>query len=195
VSVGAVSWRRPRIRIGLALLVALAGCASSPTARQFTLAARPGAQSERYSGNIAVRAVNLPKYLDRPQLVRYSDAYELSMSEFERWGEPTGDMVTRVLIRDVAVRLPRSQVFAASGPLTGPVDATLEVNIAHFEAEPAGPVVLSAQWLFQREGKKGRLRSADIRVQANANGPTDLAAAMSDALAQLSDRITASPPD
>jgi uncharacterized lipoprotein YmbA len=73
--------------------------------------------------------------------------------------------------------------------LTVQADGTLEVNISRFEVEPAGPVRLTAQWIFRPEGKKSRLRSEDIRVDGSPNGPTDLVSAMSDALGQLSDRI------
>jgi uncharacterized protein len=187
--------RQHLLRVGalLGFVVSLAACWGSDPARVFTLVSRPGPQQERVTGAIAVRPVDFPKYLDRPQLVRRTDPYELRMSEYERWGEGVSDMITRVLVNNLAMRLPRSQVFASSSGLTAAGDRTLEVSISRFEAEPAGAVVLAAQWQFLGDDRrKARLQSADIRVEGNPEGPTSLVATMSDALGQLSDRIAAS---
>jgi uncharacterized lipoprotein YmbA len=101
-----------------ALLPALGACSTTPSPRLFTLAPRPGTPDDRFSGTIDVKRAELAKYLDRPEIVRYRDAYELSLSEYVRWGEGLGDMVTRVLVADLAQRLPRGQAYASSGPLT-----------------------------------------------------------------------------
>jgi uncharacterized lipoprotein YmbA len=181
-----------RWAFAFALLAGLVACSSSPQPRLFTLASRQGPPAEQFSGTIAVKPVDFPKYLDRPQLVRYADPYELKTSEFDRWGEGMPEMLTRVLINDLQSRWPRSHVVEASGPLTVPSDATIEVDISRFEAEPAGTVVLTAQWVLQREGKKAQVRSEQIRIDAAANDPNDLVAAMSDAVGQLSSRIASS---
>src|SRR5260370_4626261 len=132
----------------LALLPALSACAPTPSPRLFTLAPQPGTPDNRFSGTINVKRAELAKYLDRPEIVRYSDHYQLSMSEYVRWGEGLGDMVTRVLVQDLAHRLPRSQLYAASGPLALPSPAvTVEVNVDKFEPNPSGAVVLLAQWV------------------------------------------------
>lgn len=184
----------PRLFACLLLLAGVAACAASEPARTFTLVSRPGAQHEHALSALAVRPVEFPKYLDRPQLVRRSDPYELRMSEFERWGEGMGDMITRVLIDDLAIRLPRTQVFPSSGAFAPPSDTTLQVSISRFETEPSGTVALTAQWQFQGgDRRRPQLQSADIRVDGTPDDkPTQLVAAMSDALAQLSDRIAAS---
>jgi uncharacterized protein len=174
----------------LALLPTVGGCSTTPSPRLFTLAPRPGTPDNRFSGTIEVKRVELAKYLDPPEIVRYVDAYELSMSEYVRWGEGLGDMVTRVLVEDLAQRLPRSQAYAASGPLTLPgPNVTIEVNIDRFESDPSGAVVLAAQWVAHHERSGDRIRSEQIRVAVGSSDPTAQVAAMSDALGQLADRI------
>ena len=181
---------RRRIFAVLALLPALGACSTTPPPKLFTLAPRPGTPDNRFAGAISVRRAELAKYLDRPEIVRYSDPYQLSMSEYVRWGEGLGDMVTRVLVADLAQRLPRSQPYAASGPLTPPSPiVTIDLNIDKFEPDPSGAVVLVAQWMAHRERTGDRIRFEQIRVAVEANDPTAQVAAMSDALAQLADRI------
>ncbi len=173
----------------LALLPSLGGC-STPSPRLFTLAPRPGVPDDRFSGTISVKRAELAKYLDRPQIVRYSDTYELSLSEYVRWGEGLNDMVTRVLVEDLSQRLPRSQVYAASGPLTmPPPDVTLELDIEKFETDPSGAVVLLAKWLAHRERRGDQLRSSHIQVVTSSADAASEVAAMSDALGQLANEI------
>ena len=116
----------------LGLVAILAGCVTSPPTQLYTLAPQPAAsgssappRAQRSSETIAVKPVALPKYLDRPQVVRFRAPYELTAADYERWAENLDDIVTRVLIADLAARLPRSNVVASSGPLTMPADATV----------------------------------------------------------------------
>ncbi len=127
---------RRRLMAGLGLLAALESCTTSPNSRFFTLVPQPAAPSAgRSPATVAVKPVELAKYLDRPQIVRHSDAYELQISDLERWGEEMRDMVTRVLIENLTLRLPASQVVGASGSLTIRPDVTVEVDISRFDAD------------------------------------------------------------
>ena len=196
----------------LASLPSLAGCSTSPTPKLYTLAPRPAtpvsrsatagsgstAPASRAAMTVMVRQVEVAKYLDRPQIVRYSDAYEMSASEFERWGEGLSDMVTRVLVENLSQRLPASQVYAASGPLNLPsADVTVEVNIYKFDADPGRTVILAAQWVVHSgSGRKAQdhLRAREFRIAPTSSDTAAQVAAMSDALGQLADQIAGSLP-
>jgi uncharacterized lipoprotein YmbA len=181
---------RRRLITGLGLLAALEGCTTSPNSRFFTLVPQPAAASAgRSPATVAVKPVELAKYLDRPQIVRRSDAYELQIADIERWGEEMRDMVTRVLIENLTLRLPASQVVGASGSLTIRADVTVEVDISRFDADQNGQVFLDARSAVQRDGRRPSLWSDRITVQPASPSITDLVAAMSDALGQLSDHI------
>lgn len=181
---------RRRLVVGLGLLAALEGCTTSPNSRFFTLVPQPAAPSAgRSPATVAVKPVELAKYLDRPQIVRHSDAYELQISDLERWGEEMRDMVTRVLIENLTLRLPASQIVGASGPLTIRADVTVEVDISRFDADQNGKVFLDARSAVQRDGRRPSSWSDRIAVQPASSSIPDLIAAMSDALGQLSDHI------
>lgn len=183
-----------RFVAGFGLLALLAGCGTSPTPRLFTMAARPAPSPAQSSMKVVVKAVELGKYLDRPQIVRYSDPYELQIAELERWGEGMRDMTTRVLIEDLLLRLPGSQIIAESSPLSLTADATLEVDISRFDADETGEIMLDARWAVQRGVQRTvirqeRIRQERIRFRPASTSITDFVAAMSDALGQLSDHI------
>jgi uncharacterized lipoprotein YmbA len=173
------------------LLLAAFGCTSSTPPKLYTIVSRPGADGGRAPATVMVRTVEVAKYLDRPQIVRYGAPYELEANEFERWGEGMRDMTTRVLVEDLALRLPRSQVYAGSGPLTITADATVELEITRFDPDPDGAVVLAARWVVQQQRRSPRLRTERIRVAPASKDTDALVAAMSDALAQLGDHIAA----
>jgi uncharacterized lipoprotein YmbA len=99
------------------------------------------------------------------------------------------DMVTRVLIENLTLRLPTSQVVGTSGSLTIRADVTVEVDISRFDADQNGKVLLDARSAVQREARRPSLWSDRITVQPASPSVPDLVAAMSEALGQLSDRI------
>ncbi len=171
-------------------LPALAGCSTSPPPKLYTLASRPAAPVNRAAASVGVKQVEVAKYLDRPQIVRYTDPYQLSALEFDRWGEGPSDMVTRVLIENLAQRLPGSHVYAVSGPFTLPsADVTIEVNIDRFDADAGGAVILAAQWVVHNGKKKDQFRSQEVRVMPTSGDTAGQVAAMSDALGQLATQI------
>jgi uncharacterized lipoprotein YmbA len=181
------------IAAAFAFLIIPAGCSTAPSAKLYTLAARPAPPVADPAKTISVRHVEIAKYLERPQIVRYLDPYQIDALEFDRWGEELGDMVTRVVVADLALRLPGSEVYAATGPLTLPrSDITIEINIDKFDADPGGAVVLAAQWVVHGGKHRDKLRSEQIRVATTSNDATAQVAAMSDALGQLANLIAAS---
>jgi len=182
---------RRRVVGQIAALAVLSGCSTSPSARVFTLSTMPGAKDEKVAKVIGVKPLDYPKYLDRAQLVRNSDPYELKTSEFERWGEGMGDMLTRVMVNDLADRLPSSHVLETSGPVTVTYDVMIEISISRLETAPSG-VVLDAQWAIRPEGRTPILRSYVAKTDGGTAAPTALAAGISDALGTLSDHIAAS---
>lgn len=177
-----------------ALVLPLAACGSTPP-RLYTLAAVPGPTASGPT-DIALRTVGVPRYLDKPQIVRYSSAYELQASESERWGEPFGNMVSRVLAENLSQRLPGSNVYPAGGVVSGPAPTVIEVEIARFDIQPDGSVVLAAQWAVRPSSERVApyVRSGLFREQAASAQTGEEVLAMSRALGQLSDQIASQLP-
>jgi uncharacterized protein len=172
-------------------LAALCGCNSSPPPALYTLVARPGPRIDRTLAPIALRPVEVPKYLDRAQIVRRRTPLEFEVSDFERWGEGFDDMVTRVLLDDLALRLPRTELTIA-GTKVAPQDAvTVALDLARFDADPGGTAVLEARWTIRRGATAEPVRLQRIAVRAAGQKTADIVAAMSNCLAQLADSIAA----
>ncbi|MBK1657091.1 PqiC family protein [Paracraurococcus ruber] len=180
---------RRRALLGAALL---AGCARSPEPRLFTLAPRPGEARAGGPATIELRRPGLAGYLDRPEIVRAAGPYQVGLAGAERWAEPFGDMLGRVLAENLSQRLPGSTVFTEAGGLSADADGVVELDVQRFDADAAGLVALLAQVAVRRSGSRRaapRARSLRITVPAAAGDTPAMVAAMSTALGQLADAV------
>ena len=137
--------------------------------------------------NIELRAIGLPRYLERSQIVRSSEDYRMDVLSNEWWGEPLDAMLARVLVEELGQRLPGSTVYSDSGAITATPDATVEVNIQRFDLNRQGELLLVAQIAVEARGPSTR-GVHFVKRPANTTTPA-LVAAMSVATADLADTI------
>ena len=168
----------------------LARCAS-PDPAIYTLRAMPGAVVG--SGPMAVKIARpgLAGYLDRPEIVRDSSVSRLTLNSGERWGEPLGDMMGRVLALDLAQRLPGSSVFTEAGTISVDPSATVELDVQRFDLDQSGAVILLAQVAVEqgRSHDPAFTRSLRMTVTPASTRTPDVVAAMSQTVGQLADSI------
>ena len=175
--------------LGAALAIALAadwvaGCSSSPPTRFYTLsdtasevAPPPGV------GRVEVTGVNVPGELDRPEVVRRVGPNQLSISGLDRWGAPLDQIIRRVLSDDIGRRVP--------APVPGR-EYPVSVDIHEFYGDESCNVTLRAAWTVrQPHAAAAQPANEDIQVPSSGACPVTLAATMSIAVGQLSDRIIA----
>lgn len=133
---------------------------------------------------VGVGPVSLPAYLDRPQIVMRPVHDTIAIMEFEQWGEPLRDGVTRVLAVNLARLLPDSVVVVFPWRSTEKVRYQVVVEVAQMDGPPGGSLALDARWrVLDRSGNEivGRV----LRL-GEPTGAGTTAAAMSRALGTLS---------
>jgi uncharacterized protein len=169
----------------------LAGCAS-PTPEFYTLVAVPGAVRTIAARSVELRRIGLALYLDRPEIVRSAAQYRLLVADRQRWGEPFGSMIGRVLTENLVQRLPGTAVYAQAGAISARAETVLEIEIQRFDTDASGQVVLLAQAAVRRQDSRETV--ADTLRITETPGGTDtasLVAAMSAALGELADQVAA----
>jgi uncharacterized protein len=188
----------PRLFIGLVLCVLLSSAcvSSSPPMRYYLLTpgtgtALPGATlGER---TVVVGPLQLPGYLDRPQLVMRLPDGRIGLRELDRWAEPLDAVLTRTLAENLA-RLTGSQRIVTFPPANR-VAADLRVagRVIRFDTDPAGMAILQVQWSVEDGGGQVLLpvRTAEFSAQATGEEPAALVAALSDALARFAAELAA----
>ena len=182
---------RRALVLGLPLSVLLAACQSSPTPTLYTLGPVPGPVLTGGARTVVVREIGNARYLERPNVVRSSEGYQLDVMPNDLWGEPVGSMITRTFVQELAQRLQGSTVLAETGAIGISPDVLVEVNVLRFDSDHNNTVVLNAQYGVTRpgSGKPPIARAADIHAPMPSPATPGQVAAMSDALGQLADQV------
>lgn len=182
---------RRGVTSALLILAALpAGCAS-PTPVLYTMDAVQGPVLQGGPKVVVLQDVGLAPYLDRKQIVRSSSNYHIDVETNGWWGEPFGAMIGRLLTAEIDQRLPGTGVFSESGAVSPNPDATVAINIARFDIDASGTVVLVAQVGVTFTGTGHQSSTSSLRFTVPTAGPdvTSQVAAMSAALGQLADAL------
>ena len=187
---------------GVTLPLALAAVAGLGTVSCITIGRRDSPATEHYvlspvveappGGTVSLTAplvigvgpVNLPVYLDRPQMVVRRAPDVIEVVELKQWGEPLRDGVTRVLAINLAHLLPDSVVIAFPWRSTEKVGRQVIVDVVQMDGPAGGVIVLDARWrVLDRSGSEVAASISRLREPAGAGGT---AAAVSRALGLLS---------
>src|SRR5512134_194490 len=182
--------------VGLLLALLVAGCAGSPPVNLYTLSAvgLPSTDIRVPPSTPAVVAVGpviLPDYIDRPQIVTRKSAYQLELAAYDHWAAPLYDMLPRVLVEDLALRLPSDRVVAFPQVSDASFDYRVAIDVSRFDVDATGAATLAARWqLYARSAPRALLVADDtLQRQIEGRGYDAYAASLSAVLADLGDRI------
>ena len=179
------------------LILPLAACmnlgASTQVVNFYVLASPP--ETVRPASNlkgpyVGVMPVNLPAYLQRPQLVlRAGNNVDISIEDYHRWGEDLALGIARVVSQGMTNEL--TSIGGSASPLRAgnPVDLRIRLDMHRFDGAPDEQVTLEALWILQRDGKNIKDGSYSASIIA---GPeiTDLVLAQSEMLYKLSEELS-----
>ncbi len=175
------------------LLLLLGGCASTAPTRFYILTALPSSArlqplpGDRRDIVIGVGPVELPRYLDRPQIAARMGRHELRFAEFDQWAEPLQDNVTRVLAENLSLLLATDYVVTHPWPRSAALTFQVLVRITRFEGTMGERGVLTAQWQIVDSQKRERMRkTSSFTLPVETADYRVLVAALSRALGDLS---------
>lgn len=133
-------------------LLALSACGASKPSQFYVLDAMSPNESSRESISIGrglaigLEPVNMPEYLDRPEIVSRGSGNQLELGEFDRWAEPLDRNIERVVARNLSVLLDTDRVFVM--PVRRPLDLRYRVviDILRFNLVKEGETLLEVRW-------------------------------------------------
>ena len=143
----------PHIKIKVFLVILLCliifGCASTDPSKFYTLHSSKGPdivqQSSPYELFVMVGPVEIPDYLDRPQIVSRTNQNEITFSEFQRWAGSLKDDITRVLSEDLTELLSEDAISVSPWEWGVTSNYRIGVHIRRFDIMPEGNVLLNAR--------------------------------------------------
>ena len=179
-------------------LFLLAGC-TSPTPKLYTVAAVTSGTAQatgtvttstKKQTVVVLQQIGLARYLDRQQIVRSSENYQLDVAQNDWWGEPLPAMLNRVLVEELGQRLPGSVVLSENGAVTATPDVAIELNISRLDLDATGNLLLNAQAnVIAKSEDKAALHAFHFSVRPPTTDIRGEVAAISTALGQLADQL------
>ena len=167
---------------------------TSKTAKFYTMTPTPAQLAYRtdYTGFVGINRIQLPKYMDRPQIVtEQKDSAQVHMSEYNRWAEAPSVLATRVLAEDLGVLLPAAQVKTSQSK-GEEFDRTVFVEVSRLDAVLGEKAEMVAWYTIKSDPKKIIARekfTATVQIGKTYN---DLATGYSQLLAKLGEQIAGS---
>ncbi len=180
-------------RICLVTVVLLVmACGGSKPARFYLLTstnAKP--DNTNHDVGVGIWRITIPNYLERPQIVTYAGSNQLTVAEFDRWGEQLEDNLVRVLAENLSRQIPTENVALFPWPASTKITYRVSTEVLEFEQKPDGQVSFSARWvIYDESGDKALVRNTFVQRKPTGQGSyEEIVAAMSQLLAALSSDI------
>jgi hypothetical protein len=185
--------RRLTAVVALVAAALAAGCLKrSKVARTYVLDPLPAATAPAPPATplavVGVERVDVPDWLDRPQVTGRVASGEVVTDEFSRWGEPLPRGVQRVLAENLVVLMPDRRVVSAPfAPRDQDVDHFVEVTLIEAARQADGSVLLECRFtVLAKDGTVLARRRSSYRANPTAPGPAGAVAGLNESLASLS---------
>ena len=175
----------------------LAGCASPPASRFYTLGGESASEQAASEASrpsmtpallIEVPLVDVPTEIARNQLVVRDSETRVTVLEQERWASPPADELRRALSGDLAAKLGTFDVYGSPHPQNVPV-YRIAVNVRRFESWPGSRAVLDAVWSVRSLRTQAVMTCRTVQTEAVGPCYDALVAGHRRAVGALSDAI------
>ncbi|MBO7191289.1 MAG: membrane integrity-associated transporter subunit PqiC [Elusimicrobiaceae bacterium] len=147
--------------------------------------------SLNYTSLVGVSRIQLPKYMDRPQmLTQLKNSAQINISEYNRWVESPAVLATRVLTEDLSALLPAAQI--KMNQLKGEhFDRTVSVEITKLDAVLGDKADMVAWYTIKDKAGQVLVHQKFTDMVLIGRTYDDLAKGYSELLADLSQEIAA----
>jgi len=143
--------------VSLVSFLFLSGCTSQEP-RLYVLSGvsmdRPPPDLSGREVAVGVGPMDLPDYLDRPQIVTRSGQNEIFVADFDRWAEPLKANAIQCLTEDLSAYLGSRRVVSYPWRRAVEVDAQVIVKVIRFDRIEGGDAELRVRWsILGSDGK------------------------------------------
>jgi uncharacterized lipoprotein YmbA len=179
---------RPISPILAAVALSATGCfGTSPPSKFYVLspstAGNSAVPSTGPEGTLGIMPTRVADYLDRPQIVTFAGENSVSLDEYNRWAEPLGAGVTRVLSTELAALLPGWRAIPQPLDPVVPLRARLVVSISALGWNERGEARLEATWaILSAAGDQALYRGRAILRREGAGSSVASGVAVTSAL-------------
>jgi uncharacterized lipoprotein YmbA len=176
--------------------LALAGCLASPAPSFYALRSASGDAAGAPLAShpelgLAVGPVELPRYLDRPEIVTQDASNQLTVALGHRWGGSLRTDILRVVADDLGRLLGTARVAVYPSEPRFDADYRVLLDVRDLQGTPGQSVTLLVRWTVasMRDGSALAVEETRIEQPVASASYEDLVAADSAAFGTLSRRI------
>ena len=179
--------------ISLCLLLSACVFGTSQTSKFYTLTSQSNeALSRSYKSFVGISRIQLPKYVDRPQIVtQKADSNEVMISEYNRWLEGPSILATRALTENLSALLPTAQIKMRQA-VAEKFNMIVTVEVIKMNAVLGEQVELDAWYIIKDKSDRILCRQKFTGAVKIGKSYNDLAAGFSLLLNRLSQEIARS---
>ena len=182
----------------LVLFFLLSACFKSPHVEFYTLNSNTfaGKALENVSKlkdiTVGIGSVDIPEYLDRPQIVTLKGPHQLHLAEFHRWAGRLDTEITKVMKKNLSILLGTSRVVSFPWDPSEKPEFRVDLTFNHFEGTLGKALRIQGVWRLSGKGLKGAPLYQQFDQTITISGPNyeDLAVAYSKGLWDLSQVIS-----
>jgi uncharacterized lipoprotein YmbA len=98
---------------------------------------------------VLVGPISLPGQIDRPQLVVREGAYQVSISELERWAVPLKEALPELLARRLTTDSGHRRFVAMTSAAIVAPEARVSVDFTSFDVSRSDGARISAHWVYR----------------------------------------------
>jgi uncharacterized lipoprotein YmbA len=178
------------------VIFSLGACGTTPPAKFFLLSPITATDAPTVSGGhqlrLGVGPIEMPDYLDRPQIVTRTAGTELRLADDHRWAEPLQENFAHVLGENLSHLLGTGQVHVFPWSAAQLIDYQIVVYVTRFESDANSKVSLVARWDIRAGQDRTLLVSRRSDISVPVQNPSDyesIVSASSTAVARLSQEI------
>ena len=176
----------------ISLWIIIGGCAGTPPSRFYVLSPLQGddrqGEADEACAAISIGPVELPDYIDRPQIVTRISPNKLNLAEFDQWAEPLMDSFSRILMENLSILLCADPIslYPSRGPTT--IDYRVEIEVIRLDGRLGEQATLVARWIIfdEKDSKVLLTRKSNLSSPAQSGGFEALVSAQSQTIEALS---------
>ena len=174
----------------IAFTILLAGCGfmKRPPNQFYALDTIPGTPLTVSGAPVGVEGIELPPGLDQRGIVVMNADHKVEVRGTNQWTSPLEEMVIHTLAFNLASRLPDGMVVLPGQGKPAAAMRSIYINFEELAPGPEPAFVLDARWSV---GLSAASRHERITIPMTSLETPAVVDAMSQALAQLADRIAA----
>jgi len=140
---------------------------------------------------IGIGPLDIPEYLNRPQIVTLDKNDMLQIAQFDRWAEPLDIGLRRIIREDLTAILPEASLYIYPWNLSIPVQYQVAIEIIQMDSRMDTEMSILAQWMVMdpRNSKILVMKKFEFRQAVLPHNYAGLAKTLSAACLSLSNEI------